>query len=64
MGEGINNRLLFKDDRQLFSLLFAGNFCGVDKDLIEGDKVVSLPPPPPLGKTLHMHVFTSVNSLT
>ena len=27
MGEIFNNRLLFENDRLLFSLLFSGNFC-------------------------------------
>ena len=46
-GGGIfNNRLLL-------SLLFSGNFCGADKALIEGDKVVAGgSPSPPLGKTM------------
>ena len=44
-GGGIfNNKLLL-------SLLFPGNFCGVEKALIEGDKVVMGDPPVPhLGK--------------
>ena len=40
MGGGIlNNRMLFTNDRLLFSLLFSGNFFG-GKALLEGDKAV------------------------
>ena len=35
-----NNRLLFKNNMLLFSLLFSGNFVG-DKAVMEGDKVVT-----------------------
>ena len=46
-----NNRLLFKNNRLLFSLLFSGNVCG-GKALMEGDKVVvgNSPQSPLLGK--------------
>ena len=49
-----NNKLLFENNRPLFSLLFSGNFGGGDKDLMEGDKVVmgGFLQSPPLGKTL------------
>ena len=47
-----NNRLLFKNSRPLFSLLFSGNFCE-GRSLDGGDKVVMGDPPvSPLGKTL------------
>ena len=35
-----NNRFWFKNNRLLFSLLFPGNFCGEDKAVMEGYKVV------------------------
>ena len=41
-----NNMLLFKNNRLLFSLLFSEHFCGGDKALMEGDKVV-------MGGSLH-----------
>ena len=40
MGGIFNNRLLLKDSSPLCSLLFSENFCGGDKALMEGDKVV------------------------
>ena len=40
MEEIFNNTLLFDNNRLLFSLLFSGNFCGGDKTLMEGNKVV------------------------
>ena len=40
-----NNRLLFKNNMLLFSLLFSGNFSGEDKALMEGDKIVMGDPP-------------------
>ena len=45
-------------NRLLFSLLFSGNFCGGDKALMEGDKVmIGGIPVPPLGKTLTTEIF-------
>ena len=38
-----NNRLMFQNNRILFSLLFSGNFCGGDKTL--GKNVVIGDPP-------------------
>ena len=49
MGGIFNNRLLFENNKRLFSLLFSGNFCGRGhKALMEGDKLVmgGSPSPP------------------
>ena len=35
-GGGVNHRLLFRNNIQLFSLLFSGIFCGGDKVMIGG----------------------------
>ena len=36
MGGDFNNRLLFTNNRLLFSLLFSGNFCEGEQGLDEG----------------------------
>ena len=51
-----SNKLLFKNNRILFFLLFSGNFCRADEALVEGDKVVM--GDPPLGKTLSSKIIS------
>ena len=52
------SRILFKNNRLLFFLLLSGNFCGVTKHLMEGDKVViveSSPSPLHYGHPCHIN---------
>ena len=58
---GFNNRILFKNNRLLFSI----NFCRGDKALMEGDQVVmgDPQPPSPLGKTLFSDQGVPMNHL-
>ena len=50
-GRILNNSLLFEKNK-LFSLLFSGNFCGVDKALMEGTSRDWDPPVPPTWETM------------
>ena len=55
MGGIFNNRLLFENSRLLLSL-FSENFCGGDKALMEGDKVVIGDPPVPPTRENPVHL--------
>ena len=67
MGGSFNDRLLFKSNRLLLSLLFSGNCCGEDKALMEGDKVVIGGSPtgenPAFSLNVRLHDHCSVKSL-
>ena len=42
-GGTFNSKILFENNILLFSLLFSGNFCRMDKTLMEVDKVTIAP---------------------